>query len=187
MTTEIKSALLRVAPFLIALLGLTIAIKRKRLSTQDLCIQQPVSYQKFFIWLGFFLLLIITTEFTLFKTGLLEVTHWNHSLAPSIIRIAGMVVLAPVMEELIFRGLFIHKLTQWKLNKHLAVLVQALFFVLLHSFAYENTLSSNIGIAQSFIDACLYAYARFNTQSIYTPIAMHITGNLVAVIERFMF
>jgi len=36
---------------------------------------------------------------------------------------------------------------------------------------------------QAFIDACLFAYARRHTGSIYTPIAMHMTGNTIAVIE----
>jgi hypothetical protein len=129
---------------------------------------------------------IITTELTLYKTGLLEVNHWNHSLSTSIIRIIGIVVLAPVSEELLFRGLLIYKLLQWKISKHAAVLIQALIFVLLHSFTYKNTLSSNIGIVQVFLDACLYSYARFNTQSIYTSVAMHSTGNLIAVLEQFI-
>ena len=132
------------------------------------------------------MLFIIATELTLFKTGLLEVTHWNHNLPSSLIRILGIVVLAPVSEELLFRGLFLHKLIQWKLNKHIAVLIQALVFVILHSFAYENTLSSNTGIVQGFLDACIYAYARFYTKSIYTSIVMHSTGNLIAVLEQFI-
>jgi len=176
---------MRVLPFLMVLLAFSIAIKQKRLNTKALCIQAPVSYRKFFVWWGLFLLFIIATELTLFKTGLLDVTRWSHNLPSSIIRILGIVILAPISEELLFRGLFIQKLTKWKFDKHSAVLLQAMVFVLLHSFAYENTLSSNISIAQSFLDACIYAYARFSTQSIFTSIAMHSTGNLIAVVEQF--
>ena len=175
MTAEIRLAILRVLPFFVVLIALRIAVKRKRLNTNDLGIQPPVSYRQFFIWWGLFLLFMLATELTLYKTGLLEVTPWHHDLPSSIIRILGIVILAPVSEELLFRGILIYKLTQWKLSKHLAILVQASVFVLLHSFAYENTLSSNIGIVQSFLDACIYGYARFNTQSIYTSIAMHAT------------
>jgi membrane protease YdiL (CAAX protease family) len=186
MTAEIRLALLRVLPFLVVLIAFRIAVKRKRLNTNDLGIQPPLSYWQLFIWWGLFLVFMVATELTLYKTGLLEVTHWHHDLPSSIIRILGIVILAPVSEELLFRGLFIHKLTQWKLNKHWAILIQALVFVLLHSFTYENTLSSNIGIIQSFLDACIFGYARFNTQSIYTSIAMHATGNLIAVLEQFI-
>jgi len=186
MPTEIKYTLFRVLSFLAVIIAMRVAVKRGRISGQDLCIQPPVSYRQLFIWWGLFLLFIIATELTLFKTGLLEVTHWNHNLPSSLIRILGIVVLAPVSEELLFRGLFLHKLIQWKLNKHIAVLIQALVFVILHSFAYENTLSSNIGIVQGFLDACIYAYARFYTKSIYTSIVMHSTGNLIAVLEQFI-
>lgn len=186
MSTEITSAILRVAPFLIVIVGLRIGIKRQRVTTQDLGMQPPVSYGKFFAWWSLFTLFIIVTELIFFRTGLLEVTHWHHDPPSSFIRIFGIVILAPVTEELLFRGLFLQKLIQWKINKHISVLIQAFIFVLLHSFTYQNTLSSNIGIAQGFLDACLYAYARFSTQSIYTPMAMHATGNLTAVIEQFI-
>jgi membrane protease YdiL (CAAX protease family) len=186
MTADIKFSLLRVLPFLVVLLAFRIAINKNRLNTKDLCIQPPISYRKLFIWWGLFLLFVFATELTLFKTGLLEVTHWNHNFFSSLIRILGIVILAPVSEELLFRGLLLNKLTKWRFNKHISVLIQALIFVLLHSFAYENTLSSNIGIIQGFLDACIYAYARFNTKSIYTTIAMHSTGNLIAVLEQFI-
>jgi membrane protease YdiL (CAAX protease family) len=186
MTAEIRLTLLRVLPFFMVLIAFGIAVKRKRLYVSDLAIQPPVSYRDLFIWWGLFLVFIVATELTLYKAGILEVTPWHHNLLSSIIRVLGIVILAPVAEELLFRGLLIHKLTQWKLNKHSAILVQAVVFVLLHSFAYENTLSSNIGIVQSFLDACMYGYASFNTQSIYTSIAMHSTGNLIAVLEQFI-
>ncbi len=163
-----------------------IAIRRKRFTAQDMGIASPISYQKFFLWWGLFLLFTILTEVALFRLGVLEVSPWNHGLPSSVIRLLGIIVLAPVAEELLFRGLFLHKLIQWKLNKHWAVLIQALVFVLLHSFTYQNTLSSNIGIAQGFIDACIYAYARLNTKSIYTSMAMHSTGNFIAVLEQFI-
>jgi membrane protease YdiL (CAAX protease family) len=186
MPTEFKLMVLKILPFLIMLLAFWIAIKRKRLNFIDLCIQAPVSYRKFFIWCSLYLMFILVTELTLFKTGLLEVNHRNYALLPSIIRITGIIVLAPVSEELLFRGLLVFKLLQWKLGKHSAILIQAVIFVLLHSFTYKNTIASNIGIIQVFLDACLFAYARFSTQSIYTSMVMHSTGNLIAVLEQFI-
>ena len=73
-----------------------------------------------------------------------------------------------------------------KIKENYAILIQAIFFVLLHNFTFQNTLSSNIGIAQSLIDAILFGYARQYTKSLYTPITMHITGNAMAIIERFI-
>jgi membrane protease YdiL (CAAX protease family) len=134
--------------------------------------------------LGFFIF-SLATEYLLFGCGLVSTNPWNHELLISIIRILGAVILAPIAEELVFRGLLLSKLNK-KLNIHLAVLIQAIGFVLSHSFAYENTLESNVGICQVFVDACFYGYARHYTKSIYTPMAMHIGGNLMATLERFI-
>jgi len=187
MNEEIKSALIRVAPFVIILFGLFIANKRGKIdSATDLGLQKPYSMVHFFFWIFGFLCFIILTEFFLYTFGILEVEKWNHTFFSSVIRIFGAVVLAPIAEELIFRGLLLSKLSK-KVNWHLAIFLQACFFVLLHNFAYQNTLSANIGIVQALIDASLFGYARHYTKSICTPISMHVTGNFIATLERFIF
>jgi membrane protease YdiL (CAAX protease family) len=187
MNPELKSALIRIIPFVFILLGLFIANKRKKVTVEDLGLQKPTSAKQYFSWIIGFLVLAVLIEFCLYQQGILEIDKWNHTLYPSILLIFGAVFLAPISEELIFRGLILTKLTQRKVNIHLAILMQACFFVLLHNFTYQNTLSSNIGIAQSLMDACLFGYARQYTKSISTPITMHITGNCIATLERFIF
>lgn len=186
MNEEIKAALIRVLPFAIILFILFIATKRKKIEIVDLGIKKPNSINQYFFWVISFLIFILLTEFSLFKLGFLEIDKWHHSLFPSIIRIIGAVILAPIAEEFIFRGLLLSKLINKKLNLHFAILIQACIFVLLHNFTYQNTFSSNIGIVQSLIDASLFGYARYYTKSIYTPITMHITGNGIATLERFV-
>lgn len=185
MNPEIKSALIRVIPFLIILVALFIANKRKKVAITDLGLKKP-NANHFFVWVIGYLFFVLLIEFLLYRFGILEINQWNHPLYPSIIRILGAVILAPMAEELIFRGLILTKLTKRKVNIHLAILIQACFFVLLHNFTYQNTMSSNIGIGQALIDASLFGYARHYTKSIYTPIAMHITGNFIATFERFL-
>lgn len=186
MNKEIVSALIRILPFVVIVLVISIRIKLGKASTQELNINRPKSTGKFFLWTLSFLAFIFLTEFTLSQFGLLEITAWKASFFPSIIRILGAVILAPIAEELVFRGVILNLLTKRNLNLHLAIFIQAAFFVALHNFAYENTMGSNIGIVQSLIDATLFAYARYQTQSIYTPISMHMTGNLIATLERFI-
>lgn len=186
MDEELMQVLFRVLPFLAVILGLTVAVKRKKLSTADLYIQRPASYKRLLAWWVSFLAFIILTEVTLHHFGLLRVGTWEGSLLPSLLKITGIVVLAPIAEELFFRGVVLHKLRQWKLKKHAAIALQAVFFVALHSAAFEITLSSNIGKAQIFVDAVLFAYAMYDTRSVYTPMVMHATGNAVAVLEQFI-
>lgn len=187
MNEEIKSALIRVLPFAVILFILFLRVSRGKPNAQDLYLNKPSSTNRFFLWTVGFLSFVLLTEFTFYKLGILDIDKWNHPLLPSIIRVLGAVILAPIAEELIFRGFILNMLTKRKLNLHLAIFIQACFFVLLHNFTYQNNLSSNIGIVQSLIDATLFGYAKYNTKSIYTPITMHMTGNFIATFERFIF
>jgi membrane protease YdiL (CAAX protease family) len=185
MNEEIRLALMRVLPFAIILIAIIVAIKKGRINPQSIDLRKPV-FNRYLLWVSGFLFLVLLIELVFYKLGILETTGWNHPLASSVIRITGAVILAPVTEEIIFRGMILNALTKRNVKLHLAVFIQAAFFVLLHNFAWENTLSSNIGIVQSFMDACLFAYARYHTKSLYTSMTMHITGNLVATLERFI-
>ncbi len=187
MNQEIKSAFIRILPFLGIIFILLLQIRRKKISPQDLFLQKPIAVKWFLLWTVGFLVYILLTEMILYKFGILEIDKWKHPLYASIIRIFGAVILAPIAEELIFRGLLLNLLVKRKMAIHLAIFLQACFFVILHNFTYENTLTSNIGILQTLIDASLFGYAKYHTKSIYTPIAMHITGNFIATLERFIF
>ena len=187
MTDELRSALLRTLPFLVVIVVLALLIGRRRIRSQDIDLKGPEHLGAYFLWTVGFLVYALLIELLLDAWGILEVSKWEHSLTPSILLIFGAVVLAPIAEELLFRGLILNVLIKRIGNIHVAIVVQALFFVLLHNFTYENTLSSNIGIAQSSLDAVLFAYARQYTRSIYTPITMHMSGNAIAILERFIY
>jgi len=187
MNHEISSAFLRTIPFLIVICVVAILMKRKKIRTEDLDIRKPFSSRFYLIWTVGFLLYTLLTEFVLYSFNILEVSKWEHSFLPSVILILGAILLAPIAEELIFRGLILNVLIKKKINIHWAILIQACFFVLLHNFTYENSQSSNIGIVQSLIDATLFGYARVYTKSIFTSITMHMSGNLIAIVERFIF
>lgn len=186
MNQEIKSAIIRILPFLGIIFILFLQIRWKKIKSQDLFLQKPISIKLFLIWTLGFLFFILLTEFFLHKFGVLEIYKWKHPLFSSIIRILGAVILAPIAEELIFRGLLLNVMVKRRFTLHFAIFIQACFFVILHNFTYENTLTSNIGILQTLIDASLFGYAKYHTKSIYTPIAMHITGNFIATLERFV-
>lgn len=182
---DLTKILLRVLPFLVIIIGIAVVIKKGKVKKENLYLQNPASYKKFFLWWASFLALILVTEFSLYYFDLLEVGKWDDQLFPSILKILGIVVLAPIAEELVFRGLIMFKLRQFKVGRHAAVFIQAVIFLLLHSISFDNSFSSNIAVIQIFGDSVLYAYAKQHTKSLYTPIAMHATGNLIAVLEQF--
>src|SRR4051812_4988520 len=186
MNHELRSAVLRTLPFLVVLIIVFILIKRQKVRGAELDIHPPYSIKKYLLWVIGFLVFTLVVEITLAGLQILEVDKWNHPLLPSVILITGAVIFAPIAEEILFRGFILNLLIKRGINNSSAICIQAVFFVLLHNYTYENTLSSNIGIFQGFIDAVLFGYARQRTQSLYTPITMHMTGNAVAIIERFI-
>jgi membrane protease YdiL (CAAX protease family) len=179
-------ALIRVAPFIVLIAVISLRLRQGKLDASEIGMRAPDGAVRFLAWWGGFCALILVTEVALWRYGLLETTPWRHELAPAAIRIVGMIVLAPVAEELLFRGVLLNFLRRRIGNVHAAVLVQALAFVAVHSFAYDNSLGARIGVVQTFVDAVLFGYARLHTRSILTPIAMHATGNAVAVAEMML-
>jgi membrane protease YdiL (CAAX protease family) len=183
---EYFSSLLHVIPFILALAGIAVAVKRERVTKEELGLQRPRSLLSTALWIIGFMLFAVLVELTLYYNGLLQVNAWEIPKGVMILRIVGIMLLAPITEELLLRGLLLSKLKSRNINTILAVCTQALLFVLLHSFAYEGTLQSKIGIAQVFIDGCLFGFARLQTRSIFTSIGMHMCGNLIAVLERIL-
>jgi membrane protease YdiL (CAAX protease family) len=186
MGSEITTSLFRVIPFAIVIIVFMVLLQRKKITKEMIDLQSPSSAPRFLVWWLGFLGLILVIEYMLSLFGLLEVSPWKHSSAlSSSIRIIGSIALAPVAEELLFRGIILYKLSK-RMNRHAAIVIQASFFVLLHSFTYESSLSSTVGIVQGLIDASMFAYARYSTNSLYTSITMHATGNAIAILERFI-
>ena len=186
MNEEIRSALLRTLPFLVVIVVLAIMIGRRRVKPEEIDLKEPDHWATYFLWTVGFLAYTLGVEWVLNAGGLLEVSPWDHPFTPSLILVFGAVVLAPIAEELMFRGLILNVLIKRIGNVHVAIGLQALLFVLLHNFTYENTMASNIGIVQSGMDAVLFGYARLYTRSLFTPITMHLSGNAIAISERFI-
>lgn len=183
---ELTKILLCILPFLVIILVLIIRVRKGKLSKDDLGIRKPETNVKAVIWCVSFFIFCILTELILFQFRLLEFKNYEFNIKISFLKIGGMVFIAPIAEELLYRGFFLTKLIQFNVNKHLAIFIIAILFVLVHSFVFDNTLSSKIGIIQIFIDATLFGYARLTTKSIYTPITMHIIGNLIATAEMYL-
>lgn len=180
------NSIIRVAPFIILLAVIALRVRQGRISTADLGWRRPRSFFAAAGWWLGFVALAVAVELVLYHYGRLELGGFKHTGFQAALRIVGMILLAPVAEELLFRGMFLSWLTKKLSNPHIAVAVQAAVFVALHNFTYSGTFSGGVAIVQSFVDACLFAYARRNTGSIFVPIAMHMTGNTIAVVEMLI-
>ena len=88
----------------------------------------------------------------------------------------GFIILAPISEEIFFRGFFFKGVECSKLGRIGAVIITALAWAALH------TQCDFFGVVDIFVGGLLLGLARWKSKSVYVPIGMHIVANLVATI-----
>lgn len=110
MNEEIRSAILRTLPFLIVVCVIAMLVKRRKIKSENIDLAKPFSVKCYLSWTLGFLAFTLLVEFLLSNFGILEVSRWKHSVSPSILLITGAVLLAPIAEELLFRGLVLNSL-----------------------------------------------------------------------------
>lgn len=86
------------------------------------------------------------------------------------------VVLAPIFEELFFRGLIFNQLSK-RINLWIAAGVSALLFALIH-WSWPEFISL-------FLAAMIYAYLCNKSNSLIAPLVSHIGHNLITFIYYF--
>ena len=98
--------------------------------------------------------------------------------AALVVRVVFAAVVYPVAEELFFRG-FLLALFKRKAGLVAAVFLTAALFTALHGLQ-----GPWLGALQIFSDGLFFAYARVRSGSLYLPMAFHIIGNSMAVLQR---
>lgn len=89
----------------------------------------------------------------------------------------AFIVVAPIFEEILFRGFLFQGIRYSLLGKTGAVLLSSALWTLLY-LQY-----SWLDIARIFAFGLLLGFSQLKTQSLYVAIAMQILNNLVAMIE----
>ena len=89
----------------------------------------------------------------------------------------AFVVVAPVTEELFFRGFMFKGIRHSSVGPAGAIVLTSLTWALMHA-QYDL-----YGITVIFLGGLLLGYARLRSGSLYVPIAMHILQNIVATVE----
>ena len=138
---------------------------------------------------GFLLYMILSNLVSGFVTAVYpDFYNVNDSFISSMVAdeyhlmIIGTVLLVPITEEVLYRGLIFNGL--YNRSRLLAYLVSTLAFAILHVYNYIGTYPplQLLLCLLEYIPAgiCLgWAYAR--TDSIWTPILIHMTVNTIAV------
>ena len=161
-----------------SLIAAEVAARKRHIPRKEFLALGPPKLIPSVVLLVGFVVLSSVLELVSRHVGLGGDTSWKgrYSGTDLAMRIVGIALLAPLGEELLFRGV-IFKLLSSK-STVLAVLVTAAFFAGLH-IQY-----SWIGIALVFVDGLYYGIARAWSGSTLLTIVMHCVGNSIAVYQR---
>jgi len=89
------------------------------------------------------------------------------------VRIVSIVIVAPIVEELLCRGIVLNRLLSWT-HKWVAILVSSALFGLLHFNLLQGLYAFVIGVAFSVV------YLRY--RNLWIPIIGHMAFNLISVV-----
>jgi membrane protease YdiL (CAAX protease family) len=107
-------------------------------------------------------------------SGSLELPEWN-------IRLLYGIALAPVAEELFFRG-YLQPVLQYKAGKWKGLIVTALLFSAAHSlkiFILQE--ASPWFLIVAFVLGIVYGFVRYKTGSVYNAMLSHAAYNITAI------
>ena len=159
-----------------ALVVLAVAAARG-LSPTDLGLVWP-AWGQVVVWLLLWVTWLVVTEAASKKLGFGSPEPWPAQRRDTLaLKAAVVIVLAPLAEELVFRGLLFQRLES-KLGAVAAVLITALLFSLLH-LQYQRG-----EMAMIFLDGLVLGVARAGTGSVLLTALLHALSNAVAVYQR---
>ncbi len=99
-----------------------------------------------------------------------DIRHWANVLA--------IVIAAPVLEELIFRGIMLDGLLK-KYSPATAIFVSSFFFALIHLNPWQFVTAMIIGI--------LIGWVYYHTRSLSLAILIHLANNLFVTLLEFIY
>lgn len=170
-------AFLVALPVVAGAIALVIRYRRKRAFGEYIGLR-PVSIRV----VGLFLLLAFALMIVEYPFGIFfdrpDVHDWAEIAFMTtdyrLLLFLGIVVIAPVMEELLYRGYVLQAWVESKLPEVAAVVLLSALWSLTH-FQYD--LYDRFWV---FVLGVLLAYARIRSGSIYPPLAIHFAWNLSA-------
>lgn len=164
-------------------LGLTwlIVWLRKGPPPREYLALRPVPWRTHVVWLLGVLLLGFALDGLSFATGHPIVPDWVRSLYRSSrllpLTLLAVLGMAPVIEEVVFRGFFLEGVRHSKIGDVGTVVLASLIWASIH-LQYEW-----FHIGQVFILGLVLGAARVRTRSLIPPILMHALFSGVATIE----
>lgn len=176
MSPELHESVTRVAPFAVGLLILS-AVAWLRPEARERLAWKAVAPRVTILWLVLWTVWVAAGELLSEAIHRPETAHFtDHGLALTI-RVVGIVLLAPLLEELVFRGILFQLLLP-RVGPGPTVVGTALLFALAHG-QYRG-----LDLVQVLADGIVLGLARLRTGSTRVPFWMHLLGNAFAAWQR---
>jgi membrane protease YdiL (CAAX protease family) len=172
--------LIRLAAELVALLVLCLVLRARGEPLREVFALVPVPRATLAAWVAAFVLLVVLVALLEPLLGFRPARPWEgrHGSTEMLIRLVGIVLVAPITEELLFRGAAFTRLARSGLEASGAIAVTAAIFAILH-------LQYGPGpVTMILIDGLFYGLARAKTGSVLVPLVCHMIGNSYAAWER---
>jgi membrane protease YdiL (CAAX protease family) len=171
--------LLNIAAFVLAIIVVMVVCRVNKLPMRETLALRLPTLPQTALWAGVFVALVIAQEILLSRLGLNEAPKWTYPLPVLLLRATGIIVFAPLSEELLFRGLMFDRIAV-RFNIPAAIVLTALVFAAVH---VQYSAPERIFV---FGDGLVFALARARSHSLLLPMLLHCAGNAYAVFERVM-
>lgn len=146
---------------------------------KETLVLRSVAVKTVFFWVSVSAVVGIVRLAGLFLFDTSELPSYASSFigSESIALVIAMSFIAPVIEELIFRGYLFNAWRYSRLGLYGTVVLTSVLFALIHGFQY-----SAFNVFTVFFASLLLGLAREKTGSLLVPFAMHSFNNFVAMV-----
>ena len=164
----------------VLLLLAVIKLKRGSVIGEYLALTRPRP-SALLMWLGILTVFIALSDALTYVLGRPVVPEFMAEIGattrPIWLMWLAVVVVAPIAEEVFFRGFLFKGLSSGPIGPIGAIVATAILWALMHP-QYDV-----YGIVTIFFQGLLQGAARMKTRSLAVPVAMHVEANLVAALE----
>jgi membrane protease YdiL (CAAX protease family) len=182
MTEAWRSTLLHLGTSLALIAIVVLVVRLRRLPARELLALRRPAARTVALWLVAFAVLVVLEEMASRALGLPPAESWRDRYAGGLllIRLIGLVVLAPVAEELVFRGMLFGRIARSRLGQTGAVVIPAILFALAH------VQYSPVEMTFIAVDGLFFGLSRAHSRSLLVPILLHASGNAIAAAQRLL-
>ena len=177
MDEELKKILIRVLTIPLALVAAVIVLRIKKFPLKEYFALKIPSKKDMAFWLILYIPVFAIGEIWYFGLNLNHGRIWEYPLPVLLVRALGIIILAPITEELIYRGVLFKAIAGSRLGPVGAVILTTVFFTASH---YQYGFLDLVTI---FIDALYWGWVRYKTGSTIPSIILHVFSNSIAVCE----